>query len=93
MMYIYIMKLKQKLLDTIKNIEISITLNFNSEFELKTINEILQILGVKINKLINFKDINNLLKILPQIISKNLRNFIYIIYNTHIYIKLKNKAN
>ena len=71
-------EIKQKLLDTIKNIEISITLNFNSEFELKTINEILQILGVKINKLINFKDINNLLKILPQIISKNLRNFLFL---------------
>jgi hypothetical protein len=70
--------IKQKLLDTIKNIELAITLNFNTEFEIKKINEILQILNVKMTKLLNFKEINNLLKILPQIISKNLRNFLFL---------------
>ena len=70
--------IKQKLLDTMKNLEISITLNFNAEFEIKKINEILQILGVKMTKLINFKEINNLLKILPQVTSKKLKNFLFL---------------
>lgn len=70
--------IKQKLIDTIKNIELSITLNFNTEFEIKKINEILQILNVKMTKLLNFKEINNLLKILPQVTSKKLKNFLFL---------------
>ena len=69
-------EIKQKLIEVIKNIEISITLNFNAEFEIKKINEILQILGIKLLKLINFKEIDNLTKILPQVTSKKLKNFL-----------------
>ena len=69
-------EIKQKLIEIIKNIEISITLNFNAEFEIKKINEILQILGIKLLKLINFKEIDNLTKILPQVTSKKLKNFL-----------------
>ena len=69
-------EIKQKLLEILKNIEISITLNFSAEFEIKKINEILQILGTKLTKLINFNDINNLTKILPQVTSKKLKNFL-----------------
>ena len=69
-------EMKQKLIDTMKNIEISISLYFYAELELKKVKEILQILGLKLTTLINFKEIDNLSKILPQITSKNLKNFL-----------------
>ena len=69
-------EIKQRLIDIMKNIELSIILNFNAEYEIKKINEILAILGIKLIKLLNYKDIDNLAKILPQITSKKLKNFL-----------------
>ena len=69
-------EMKQKLIDTMKNIVISISLYFYAELELQKVKEILQILGLKLTTLINFKEIDNLSKILPQITSKNLKNFL-----------------
>ena len=71
-------EIRQKLIDIMKNIEILRTINFNGEFELKRISEILQILGIKLTKLINFKEIGNLKQILQQITSKRLKNFLFL---------------
>ena len=69
-------EIKSRLIDIIRNIEIAITLNFGSEYELKKISEFLQILGTKLTKIINYQELDNLTKILPQITSKKLQNFL-----------------
>ena len=69
-------EIKQSLVDVMKNLEISIIIYFNSEFESKRIKEILQILGIKLINLIDFKDIENLTKIIPKVTSKKLKNFL-----------------
>ena len=69
-------EMRQKLIDIMKNLEISITINFNAEFEIKRISEILQILGIQLINLINFKEMDDLAKIIPQLTSKKLKNFL-----------------
>ena len=69
-------EIKQSLIDVMKNLEISIIINFQAEFELKRVTEILQNLGIKLINLINFKEIENLTKIVPQVTSKKLKNFL-----------------
>ena len=69
--------IKNKLKNIIKNIEIAIIMNFNADYEKKTISNILGEIGYKLTDIINFNDISNLGKTITQIKSNILKKFLF----------------
>ena len=69
--------IKQKLYNILKNIEISIIMNFNPEYESDTISELLNEIGYKLADIGDFDIISNLGNIIMQIISNKIRKFLF----------------
>ena len=69
--------IKQKLFNILKNIEISIIINFNLEYENNKISDLLNEIGYELADIIDFNAISNLGNIIMQIISNKLKKFLF----------------
>ena len=69
--------IKQQLTNIIKNIEITIIINFGVDYEKAKISKLLSDIGCKLTDIVNFDEISNLSKIIMQIISNKLKKFLF----------------
>lgn len=69
--------IKQNLCNILKNIEISIIMNFYPEYQNNKISELLNEIGYKLTDIADFNAISNLSNIIMQIISNKLKKFLF----------------